>query len=561
MSRKALPYKTDSEYDIMNVIKLRHEIPYHSRPFMWNRSKHIETVVHECLQKWKDNSLHWLGFLIIYNSASLPAITDGQHRVTVCFLMMLALAEILKKDEPLQIISRYGTSSMLAEDIEADDKAIMDKYEWARFPNLHSVYDYDFEALGNLLNQKPAGEEAQSKLYEAYDDIKDILESALSTPKECIDFYRFLNYDVKITRMVITDWSFALTAFNALNNIKVRVPSSFLLKNLFTTAIGESRGEEVHTIFRSWELQEGPRNYEAFIHRMVNMWSKKLMSFDDYESYLASSPVLPASSFADFCKCVSQGTQYKTFIEEDRFGKILMTFMSGHEIMSLCLLPLCFIAGSESVGKIRTLLRQLVAYGIRQDRKLSFNPIKYQDVVRSLISSAFNGIKTLDTTLHSLTIHLNEWLPEATTIKERLATELYKNSAFRKARCTLLYLAEATDHHEASLNHTMVHIDHIHAQTRRKSDPGLAEKDNKHRLGNLTPLCGSNSASGLKGNSALSNKPFADKLASYAGSNIAMTRDVATVYAVSGFLDAQIEERSWTLASKIEEITAADLAL
>ena len=188
MSRKALPYKTDSEYDIMNVIKLRHEIPYHSRPFMWNRSKHIETVVHECLQKWKDNSLHWLGFLIIYNSASLPAITDGQHRVTVCFLMMLALAEILKKDEPLQIISRYGTSSMLAEDIEADDKAIMDKYEWARFPNLHSVYDYDFEALGNLLNQKPAGEEAQSKLYEAYDDIKDILESALSTPKECIDF-------------------------------------------------------------------------------------------------------------------------------------------------------------------------------------------------------------------------------------------------------------------------------------------------------------------------------------------------------------------------------------
>ena len=562
MSRKALPYKTDSEYDIMSVIKIRHEIPYHSRPFMWNRSKHIEPVVNACLQSWKDNSLYWLGFLIIYNSASLPAITDGQHRVTVCFLMMLALAEILENDEPLKLISQYGTSSMLGEEIEAEDKALMEKYEWSRFPNLHSVYDYDFEALGNLLNRKPQSEETQSKLYEAYDDVKDILRTALPSPKECIEFYKFLNKDVKVTRMVITDWSFAIMAFNALNNIKVRVPSSFLLKNLFTKAIGESRGEEVHRVFRAWELQEGSAHYEAFVHNMVNMWKRELMTFDRYEAFLASDPVCPETAFVDFVASVRRCVEHRRCIEEDRFGKILMTLMKGHEIMSLCVLPLAYLAPSPPLGpQMRKFLRQLVAYGIRLDRKFTFNPLGKQGPIRAHISAALNGSCSFDESLSAIVGTLKGWLPEAETVKGRLATDLYATStAFSKARCALLYLAEATDSHEAVLQHSLVHIDHIHAQTRRKSDPALTEKDNKHRLGNLTPLCGPNSAAGLKGNSSLSNKPFAEKLASYAASNIAMTRTVASTYATTGFLDAQIEERSWALAAQLDELTAADLA-
>ena len=235
-----------------------------------------------------------------------------------------------------------------------------------------------------------------------------------------------------------------------------------------------------------------------------------------------------------------------------------MTFMKGHEIMSICVLP---IAYGASTVQLRKLLRQLVAYGIRQDSNFSFNPLKIQGAIRTLITAMFSAESTVDITLRKLVDTLKGWLPAVETVKRRLATDLYMRSWFNKARCALLYLAEATDSHEAVLNHDIVHIDHIYPQKSRKSDPALAEKDNKHRLGNLTPLCGPNSAAGLKGNSSLSNKPFAEKLTSYAASNIAMTRTVATTYATSGFLDAQIEERSWTLATQLDELTAADLAL
>jgi peptidyl-prolyl cis-trans isomerase D len=57
MSRKELPYKIDAEQDIMSVIKIRHEIPYHSRPFMWNRTHHIETVVLDMINAWREDDL------------------------------------------------------------------------------------------------------------------------------------------------------------------------------------------------------------------------------------------------------------------------------------------------------------------------------------------------------------------------------------------------------------------------------------------------------------------------------------------------------------------------
>jgi hypothetical protein len=79
-----------------------------------------------------------------------------------------------------------------------------------------------------------------------------------------------------------------------------------------------------------------------------------------------------------------------------------------------------------------------------------------------------------------------------------------------------------------------------------------------HCIGNLTLLCGANSAAGLKGNSSLSNKSFSEKIKSYQDSNIAMTRAIALS---TEFLDAQIEARSLALAQKLADLTAHDLSI
>ena len=562
--------KTDSEYDVMSVLKIRHEIPHHSREFQWSKDKHISTVVQEIINDWCSDALHWLGFLIIYDDGSeLPGISDGQHRLTICYLMIRILAELLGTEEPLQWISHYGTTSILGTQVPPHDQVILDRYGWTRFPNIHSVFDNDFEALGNILNGITPENRLESKLYDAYDTIKELL-----TPvTDYRSLLQFIYNDIKMTRVVITDWDFAQKTFNSLNNIKVVVPASNLLRNIFIRSIGVHRSKEVHSIFCTWKRTH-PK-FEAFIHLMFSMYKRRLLSNEDYQLFLASNPDLGPTAFTDFQNYVTKGHEYIRQIEQDRFGRILMLMISGYEVMGICLLPLAFQSNGMT-DAIRALIRALVSFGIRADRKVSFNPMKAQGLIRPLIMELFAGTKTVTEVCTKIRGLLQSWLQVDANVAARLATEKFAKTAFGKVRPMLLYLAEAQDSHESQLNHSIVHIDHIYAKTEKVKDkakakakgkeptdvqdtPVLANPDNIHRLGNFTPLLGPNSEAGMKGNSSLSNKPFSEKVDSYRKSNIAMTRDVAAKYGTGLFLDAQIEERSQFLAAQLDALTKADL--
>lgn len=136
-----------------------------------------------------------------------------------------------------------------------------------------------------------------------------------------------------------------------------------------------------------------------------------------------------------------------------------------------------------------------------------------------------------------------------------------KKPEFQRARAMLLYLILKTDSHEMTLDTDATQIDHIFPRKPRASDMPLDIKDNCHRLGNFTPLVGKNSTGGMKGNCALGNKPFAEKVPHYATSNLKMTRDVATVYVTSSFRDTEIEARSILLAEMVATVTAAELGI
>jgi hypothetical protein len=142
----------------------------------------------------------------------------------------------------------------------------------------------------------------------------------------------------------------------------------------------------------------------------------------------------------------------------------------------------------------------------------------------------------------------------------RFATDTYKTgAAFNRARVSLLYIAEMTDKHEATLHHALIDIDHISPKAPRKSDPQLTDYELTHRIGNFTPFIGKNSDAGLRGNRGFGNKPYTEKREAYAASNIALTRAVASRYPVFG--DAAIMERSRELAAQLNRLTAKELGL
>lgn len=575
-AHKPLPFEIESKHNIINVLKQRHTIPYHSRPFEWTREKYIEVSMKSIFDSWRACEQHWLGFIMIYSGDSIPAITDAQHRITLCWLMIHALSTLLGNDEALSWISQYGNTGILGTPVPPEDQEILDKYGWIRYPNIASCYEHDFEALGNILNgkERSSDSEVESRIYKAHETVKDILAETLKGRDEQLSLLRFIHNDIKVTQMIITNWEFTVNAFDALNTIKIPVPSSIILKNTLAKRVGAERSKEIHDVFTSLRsMFTNDEDYEKFIHIQVGLFMRKLIDRDVYERDIREilskenlERIMPASAcpFNEFCKSVTRAADARKRLESTPEYNMLRLIIKGHEVESLCLLPIAYVAGAEQYGEVQRLMEAIIAVGIRSTRIFSFNPLAMQGFLYKEIGDHLLGSKqTLTVTVDKTIAQLKVWLGEIgrnnECVKERIATEECQHKMFKRARGTLLYMA-SKDCHEMSLDHDAIHIDHIYPKTPGKSCVALTNPANRHRIGNLTPFVGKNSGT-VVGNSGLGNKPFDKKVPEYAKSNIAMTREVATMYGTAGFMDAQIEERSHILAAQITALTAEVLGL
>jgi hypothetical protein len=375
--------------------------------------------------------------------------------------------------------------------------------------------------------------------------------------------------------MVISEWRFTLRAFISLNNIKVPVPPSILLKNAFVTAIGKEHSEEIHRVFRTWEIKH-PKKFEQFIYQMACHYVHRLMTFDEFSSCVTEIPAIggggaSGNPFVEFCTVAEHVHAAEERINAHQFKRLLDMGTRGHEVTSMCLLPMAYAAEmTDEHAAVEKLLHDLVAFSIRSPTPMSFNSMTHQAFLRgtksepSIITEVLSGKKTVTEGAAVMNIQLRRWLKEEgrdnAAMAERLATDKYSHSSFKRARLMLLYLAQMTDSHEATLNYDVIHIDHIYPKTPGKTCPALENPEFRHRLGNLTPFIGKNSA-GVKGNSALGNKNFDKKVPEYKKSNIAITRAVAEHYESTGFTCKQIEERSRQLATDITHLTATEMGL
>jgi hypothetical protein len=564
-SKKSLPYKVDQEYDIINILKHRHEIPYHSRPFMWEPVEgkgFVKHIVREALAAWHADECYWLGIVILYTGGDVPAVSDAQHRLTVCFLMILYLAEQLGAEEPLAWISSYGGSSILRAKVPAEDQVVLDTHDWKRFPNIVSCYEHDFEALGNLLNGKKHDETTPpSFIYSAAAEVREVIHAALGDDADAArEFLMFLHNDVKILRIVITDWRFTIRVFNSFNKIKVTVPPSYLLKNRITELIGEEHSAAVHEAFNTVPAKS--KEYEQTVHLLTTLMVGAYLKIKEYDATV-STLALGDDPLAAFKQIVADYKKVSSLLEASPYYRILQGMVSGYEVRNLCLIPLSYKAIKAGQMDVPgTLCRVLVAYGIRSGRTISFNAMKFQEQLIKLVTEVLNEEKGPQEALCAMIGLLRGWLGEDAknqVVTAKLVSEYWERSDFKRARAALLYLVTLTDTHESRLDHDAVQIDHVYPKTPSKSCPPLANLMLRHRIGNFTPFVGKNTSDGeMKGNMSLGNKSFALKQPYYAKSNIAITRELATY---TTFADAEIEARSVKIATRLAELTAADLKL
>ncbi len=575
MPRKDPPYQLEQKCNLMSILNKRHIIPEHSRPFMWDRNEHIEFVtnklINHCLNV-DEQYQYSFGMMIIYTGGSIPAISDAQHRTTICFLILVILSELIGDEEPLSHISQYGGKKSIRTPIIPDeDKAIMDKYGWKRIPNIMSSYEKDFKALGNILNgiPKKKKENQSSKLYAAHKIIKEIIEEKGKTvPDFYINFYNFMVDDICVIKNSISDWDYALTNFHMLNNIKFDVPEYCLLKNAITQIMGIGKSKEIHELFTKFPQDKVNR----IMRNILNLYKNEVYSNDDFKTQI--NTFVTSNQEFDYNKFKSIVEQYENIcakIENNPYGKILMKFCKGgYEIETFCLMPIAYKVNLEKTMEVKlfeSLVRMLIAFSIRTFKTVSLNSKTIVDKMGMICTKFLKNENNLKETIDAVRNELIKLIPEENknnkTFIDILSIQqyVYGKKNFKHVKGMLLYLSKAKTLHEVNIDYNNMHIDHIYPINPDKSIEPLTNKTLINCIGNFTPFAGQNTEGVLVGNSGLGNKGFAIKVPEYKKSSIEMTREIATKYEKTGFADAQIKERSIEIATKLCELTAQDLKL
>ena len=156
MSYSKPEYKIEQHQTIQKLTMARLKIPNENRRFEWTGDEWILPVLEDLRAQMRNMKCHNMGQFIILEQNGILIIYDAQHRVTVLFLSLLAIAEITdnieRKTEILNMISKNSSSLALADELTEEERAICIENNWNRFPKLASDNLSDFLEFGNLIN-------------------------------------------------------------------------------------------------------------------------------------------------------------------------------------------------------------------------------------------------------------------------------------------------------------------------------------------------------------------------------------------------------------------------
>jgi hypothetical protein len=380
-----LPYTDHSQHLVCQILREPLQIPYENRPFEWTSDKYIRLVITTMIEQMRKGIKHWLGPVVILNFIE-RRLKDAQHRLTICFLSILAVSRLLGDDEPLDDISKYGSSKRLRQTIPTpEDAATLKRFQWKRIPNIRSIYEHDFQALGNVLNGiDPTNAEAayeDSRIYAAYECARDTIAAQLTTPSELERFYEYLTQHVHVDLKLTSDPEFAHQITYALNSIKEPLKPITLLRGEFMDNLGmrdTKASAHVHTTFEALERDFACSEVEfnAYVHTAINLKARRFTTkaeYNDHIKELFASIDWISPAIDEFAAILRSLLAIKRCIEGAPIGELVLRMANGYEVLHHCVLPAFYFAPSPL--DMMPLLDMIAALGILWESNLSFNAV------------------------------------------------------------------------------------------------------------------------------------------------------------------------------------------
>jgi hypothetical protein len=543
------------------------------REFMWTKQNYILPILQELYRAYKKDEQYWMGFFIVLSEEeggkTKYSVWDAQHRITLLMLTIISIAysdDISEKqrEKILEDVCRWKDDDWSVGINEKNDKyacEVLTTHEkWTRVPNLRSEYNDDFECLGAIVNGLKPDDDNKSLLFSAYETICEFLcKEPLEDRKE---FRKFIQTKIFIDKMVIHNKEFAYTVFYHINSIKVPLPLDVISKNrLLAWSNSNIDSEKLNDRFRNLKQHSIKLHYKInYILYLSCILLNK--SVTPYSEFLNTGEILTSNNnLDDYRKLEETFDRLITTIYDIKNHPLIFlidNLTKGHEIFTNYLIPLIFLYPKHIDEIMDLLISASVRRNLVHKKKIDLNSKRYQQKL-------FHGTEEKPAVMENIlsknliwkaakTELINFWHTVICIEKNEFVLHFFqfaKEKNDKIFKCLLQYIWLKTDSHESVPSFESTDLEHIIPQAMKQKKELPVSKCIDY-FGNLTLFVGANSGS-VKGNRALKDKPFLEKIEMYKKSNLSMTRELGKYE--HGFEEKHIEERGRHLTIILEKIT------
>ncbi len=243
----------------------------YQREYVW-KEEHVKAFIEDIYSEFSSNksdSAYFIGSIIVcVRDNNVYELIDGQQRMTTAFLVLCAIRDYRKENNPDESIDALKNLIVSTyTDDEGNDKSrnrVELQYEDSRGIlekiALQEKYD-EIPETGSVHNLKIA----YNTILDFLDDNKKFGQDELGIQK-IKKFYAYFIKNVKAVRVETQSMAYALTVFATINNRGVGLDAMDLLKNLMFMQVKDREFEKLKTIWKKmvdtlFEADEKPLRF------------------------------------------------------------------------------------------------------------------------------------------------------------------------------------------------------------------------------------------------------------------------------------------------------------
>ncbi|MEJ5361064.1 MAG: DUF262 domain-containing HNH endonuclease family protein [Spirochaetota bacterium] len=242
-------------------------VPVYQRSFAWETSN-VQDLFEDIKNSYPED--YFIGTIVVTDKGEYLEIVDGQQRLATINIFFAAVRDLFREIKNFDKSKHIETGYLLKESLRDEDKK-----QKLILNNMDN--EFYLKKIINGENDIEPSKESHKRILDAYNYIKSLVKNKYDNEgiNGIYDFVEFIEKNLKIIIVIVSDDVNAFTIFETLNDRGLVLSQTDLIKNYLFGKSDDRFGEVQERWARFTGAIEASENEEEILQFIRNYWSSK----------------------------------------------------------------------------------------------------------------------------------------------------------------------------------------------------------------------------------------------------------------------------------------------